>query len=263
MTTTIDYNKFHSLIDDMKVKDVENEKLKKELEELKEKYSAMRSKIKRLCDNGYYKENKFWQKLEKEAPNFWKVLSNIDTPENMERYLFQLGCFMNNRRTKNHLVICGPSPSGKDVLLNLARNIGENIYIETDYTLCNRSNSIQLIDNKIKFYPFILGCDFDTCEKINKCLRFAKYNNKFIKYFNTLYGPIHTYYSWKSPMITATYLDPSGITEDCDIIHMKNKIESEAMDHSLGDKIKSEMDTIKSVCSDIFKMRKNELIDFN
>lgn len=76
-------------------------------------------------------------------------------------------------------------------------------------------------------------------------------------------GSPYKYSSWKSPMITATYLDPSRITEDCDIIRMKNRIKDKDMDLYLWNKIKSEMDTIKSVCSDIFEMRKDELIDFN
>ena len=266
--STTDYDKFYSLIDDMKTKDVENERLKKELEEMKEKYNAMRSKIQNFCSegffDGYYPVKKWSRKLQEEAPNFWKVLSNIDTPENMERYLFQLGCFMNNRRTKNHLVICGPSPSGKSVLTVFARYMNTLVPNEFSYSLPSEHPcSLRIESGVLKFNPCIV-MDPENSKMVNKCLKFTKVKfKKTRQYRQWIDHMVYRYISWKSPMIVATNIDPSGITEDCDIIHMKNRIESEAMDHNLGQNIKNEMDIIKSVCSDIFEMRKNELIDFN
>jgi len=95
MSTILDYDsfvkKFHLLLNDMKIKNSENEKLKKELEEIKAKYNTIRSKIRGIC---VPTPQLYLERLSNKAPNFWKVLSNVDTYQKHDYvYLFQLGLF--------------------------------------------------------------------------------------------------------------------------------------------------------------------------
>jgi len=201
------------------------------------------------------------------APYFLKVLKNIESLEEIERYMLQLGCFATNTRTIHQVVITGPHPSGKTTLCKIAELMNSNINSINPATLLyenkNQTRPIfceEIIDeNNITIgydiHPFWMNLEDKTIEDVNKCLEKTDLTSK-IKY-----RKIGTNFYVNIKMITSPVIfcisDFNG--ENCDIIHLKN-IRNE-MDTDIFNKLKSEKNAIKTICLQVYNNNLDKIIN--
>lgn len=196
------------------------------------------------------------------APYFLKVLKNIESLEEIERYMLQLGCFATNTRTIHQVVITGPHPSGKNTLCKIAELMNSNtksinpetlLYENTIPSFCEEIIGENTIGYDI--HPFWMNLEDKTIEDINKCLEktdltsVIKYRKKYTNFYVTI-KPI------TSPVIFSI---PNFNGEKCDIIHLKN-IRNE-METDLFNKLKSEKNAIKTICLQVYNNNIDKIIN--
>jgi len=248
----------------------ENKNLKKELKEINIKYRILKNSITKTL-NPIESKYDFTN-----APNFLKVLQNIESTEGMERYMLQLGCFITNTRLENQLVIAGPGPSGKSTMKEIGRLLNERVKcidceiicqegvilgipgmvkFEYHYTRINGKPNMRFCGN-----PFLIKeTENESIENINKCLEKTKYRlTKKLKFRPHHYCNIFSIRHIPSPMIMTTTIEDFN-SEKCDTVYTE-KIDYDKIDHCLMSKLEAEVDEIKSLCMQVYDKNKDKII---
>ena len=252
----------------------ENKNLKNENKYLKNALSVLKNVI--LKNESVPKNyvNKILYPIEEKydftnAPYFLKVLKNIESLEEIERYMLQLGCFATNTRTIHQVVITGPSPSGKTTLCKIAELMNSNINSINPATLLyeNKNQTRPLFCKKetiigknritigYDIQPFWMNLEDKTIEDVNKCLEKTDLTSeiKFRRMGTNFYVNIKMI---TSPVMISI---PDFNGENCDIIHLKN-IRNE-MDADLFNKLKSEKYAIKTICLQVYNNNIDKIIN--
>ena len=248
----------------------ENKNLKNENKNLKNALSVLKNVV--LKNESVPKNyiNKILYPIEEKydftnAPYFLKVLKNIESLEEIERYMLQLGCFATNTRTIHQVVITGPRPSGKTTLCKIAELMNSNIKSINPATLLyeNKNQTKPRFCEEIigentigyEIHPFWMNLEDKTIEDVNKCLEKTDLTSK-IKYRNIGTNFYITIKPITSPVIFSI---PNFNGENCDIIHLKN-IRNE-METDLFNKLKSEKNAIKTICLQVYNNNINKIIN--
>lgn len=250
----------------------DNMNLKRDLKDMKVKYRVLKNQINKTLnpiDTKYDFTN---------APNFLKVLQNIESIEGMERYILQLGCFVTNTRLENQLVINGPGPSGKTVMARIATMLNKyaewmssSWYFSDDSYNFYKQGIPKFIDIKhggdAVYKPFILNdvgekqliesCLKYTKSKLDKIRLYIKHNSYHVR-LHKLSSSRHHCIGVRSPMILCTNID-NFESEDCDIVRTEF-IKSEDMDGNLINNLKREIEEIRSICMQVYEKNKDKII---
>jgi len=244
----------------------ENYSLRKNLKDLEKKHRTLKNQLVKLMKpiNTIYDFT--------DAPNFLKVLNTLDSIEDMERYMLQLGCFITNTRLENQLVITGPCTFHQSFLARIGRIVNSDAVNTNLSKLCSvlfginchtMPNFCSHVSRKVtKQNPFIHEAicsshNFDICIELTK--RKWMSSGSFMSYL-----PKEGYFKnyecdgITSPVILACKI-PNLEREDCDIIH--TEVEHDTIDMDLFFELKTEAEAIKKICMQVYEKNKDKIID--
>ena len=191
----------------------------------------------------------------------------------MERYMLQLACFAKNTRVENQLVITGPGPSGKTLMLLIGRLMNTNATCVNGKRIC-KEGTIQGTPGMFYYYqyeydgrvnvrlynqrPFVIE-DTDSVEEINKCLERTKYKlTKEFEFRPYYQGIFYSFQHIRSQMMMIVDIEDFS-SKDCDIVRTEN-IKCDNLDRDLQYKLESEIDAIKSLCMQVYEKNKDKII---